>query len=69
MGEGSDHLPRVSSAGGKAQEISQYIPNIPESTCLVMVEDNVMFGALQGHSEVWFHIHQDHLKEDDLTKW
>ena len=56
MGEGSaDSDQSGSSAGGKAQEtLKQYIPNIPESTCLVMVEDNVdkRLGAVQGHSEV-----------------
>ena len=30
-----------SSAGGKAQETQAVYSNIPESTCLVMVEDNV----------------------------
>ncbi|MDI9515006.1 MAG: DNA polymerase III subunit delta [Clostridiaceae bacterium] len=73
MGEGSDHSAQGgSSAGGKAQEtLKQYIPNIPESTCLVMVEDNVdkRLGLYKAIQKYGLHIHQDHLKEDDLTKW
>lgn len=71
-GEGSPDSTGETGIGSKAQEaLKQYIPNIPESTCLVMVEDSVdkRTGLYKAIQKAGLHIHLDHLGEDELTSW
>ena len=64
--------PAPTGTEGKAREaLKQYIPDMPESTCLIMVEDSVdkrsgLYKAIQMHG---LYIHQDNLSEDELIKW
>lgn len=58
--------------GSKAQEaLRQYLPNIPESTCLILLEDNVdkRTGLYKTIQKLGLHIHLDHLGEEELTGW
>ncbi|NLU31819.1 MAG: DNA polymerase III subunit delta [Clostridiaceae bacterium] len=73
FGEGSAYSePNEPAAGSKAQEaLREYIPNMPETTCLVMMEDSVdkrsgLYKTIEKHG---LHIHQDHLSEEELFNW
>lgn len=59
-------------AGGRDQEdLRQYIPNMPETTCLVMMEESVdkRSGLYRTILQYGLHVHQDHLGEEELVKW
>lgn len=58
--------------GSKAQEaLKQYLPQIPESTCLIMLEDNVdkRTGLYKTIQKLGLHVHLDHLSEEELVGW
>jgi DNA polymerase III, delta subunit len=60
------------AAGTRDQEtLRQYIPGMPGTTCLVMVEENVdkRSGLYRTITQHGLHIHLDHLGEDELVKW
>jgi len=72
-GEADEHPDLIESGSeGKDREaLRQYIPGMPESTCLIMVEDSVdkrsgLYKVIEAHG---LHVHQDHLDEDELVKW
>lgn len=59
-------------SGNKAQDaLKQYIPSMPESTCLILLEDNIdkRLGAYKAIQKTGLHVHFGHQNPDELTNW
>lgn len=67
-----DHPSETDNAGNKNQErLKNYLSEVPQTTCLLFVEDSVdkRTGLYKTVQKLGLHVDFQHLKPDELVKW